>query len=92
MTLFTSELYKCQVKGDHKRPFSERMPVTILPSNDAYVNIFPQLRAHRQHEGLDLSKQGKSILSGKVFEPAEPMRTSNNSFNEYGCFARSGRK
>jgi hypothetical protein len=68
------------------------MPVTILPSNDAYVNIFPQLRANRHEQALDLSKQGKSILSGKVFEPAEPMRTSNNSFNEYGCFTRGGRK
>lgn len=68
------------------------MPVTILPSNDAYVNIFPQLVANRRQVGLDLNKQGKSILSGKVFEPAEPMRTSNVGFNEYGCFAKSGRK
>jgi len=68
------------------------MPVTILPSNDAYVNIFPQLVANRRQVGLDLNKQGKSILSGKVFEPAEPMRNSNVGFNEYGCFAKSGRK
>ena len=65
---------------------------TILPSNDAFVNIFPHLVANRcgpDCQESNLNKQGKSILSGKVFEPAEPMRTKNVSFNEYGNFARS---
>jgi hypothetical protein len=59
------------------------MNPVILPSNDAYVNVFPKLLASKP---LQQTGKGKSILSGKVFESAEPMSNKNELFNTTGYF------
>jgi hypothetical protein len=60
------------------------MNPVLLPSNDAYVNVFPKLLAKKTQQPP--SGRGKSILSGKVFESAEPMSNKNELFNTSGYF------
>lgn len=63
------------------------MNPVIMPSNDAYVSIFPRII---NSEPLAKEKKGsKSILSGKTFEPAEPMSNKNELFNANGYFSTS---
>ena len=67
------------------------MNPVILPSNDSYVNIFPKLP---NAEPLITKRHAsKSILSGKTFEPAEPMTNKNELYNSSGYFgaAKHGR-
>lgn len=61
----------------------------IVPNNDSYVSIFPRIIAETP---LVKSKPGKSILSGKLFEPAEPMTNKNELYNANGYFGASKSK
>lgn len=58
----------------------------IIPNNDSYVSIFPRIIAEQP---LVKEKAGKSILSGKLFEPAEPMSNKNDIYNANGYFGSS---
>lgn len=58
--------------------FIYKNTMIILPSSDDYVHIFPSLKKKPQSRERG---SGKSILSGRVFEPAEPMQTEHVAFN-----------
>jgi hypothetical protein len=55
--------------------------LTIIPSNSDYVHIFPQLTANRSMEASQTRGKGKSILSGRNFEPAEQVSQKNVMFS-----------
>jgi len=55
--------------------------LTIMPSNSDYVHIFPQLSANRSMEASQTRGKGKSILSGRNFEPAEQVSQKNVMFS-----------
>lgn len=55
--------------------------LTIIPSNSDYVHIFPQLTANRSMEASQTRGKGKSILSGREYEPAEQVTQKNVMFS-----------